>query len=309
MSIYFPYIRARQYDVIAVSNAAATMAATGKVIPLLEPVNAASKTLRLRSSTFAAEDLPVGLIMNPKVGALVGQASATKALLSDMRKAGATVTPALIVDYATHPNDLKALQQHVLPGETPLFVHYGVPASPPVGSSIQGITNATHILIEGMASGAHEKTFSPRGRVRDGFKIQPNNVSYPPRSTFSDLHLTYKNLGFNAFGDFTTVGHAHREGGGLPKAVVIHMTESMPTEIVCHHFKSTSNATTANTAGKFGEAAAKVRAYSNKNPGKLDFSDACQELLAIEAQGHFPGLASLKRLSVQHHLELMSTLV
>jgi len=309
MSVYFPYLRARQFDVIAVSNAAATMAATGKVTPILEPVNAASKALRLRASTFAAEDLPVGLIMNPKVGALVGQAAATKAILNDMRKAGATITPALIVDYATHPNELKALQQHILPGEGPLFIHYGAPASPLVASSIQGVTDATHVFIEGMTSGAHEKTFSPRGRVRDGFKIQPNNVSYPAQSTFSDLHLSYKKLGFNAFGDFATVGQAHREGGGLPKAVVIHMTESMTVEIICHHFKSTSNATKANPGGKFGEAAAKLCAYSKKNPGKLDFSDACQELLAHEAQGHFPGLGSVKRLSIQHHLELMSTLV
>lgn len=303
--VYYPYLRARMHDVIAVANAATQLAATGKILPVFEPVQVNSRTLVLRASRFASTNLPVSLIMNPQVGELVGMQNVTAQLLADMRAAGATVTPAFIVQQSTLLQEVQTfLTQH--PGQT-IYVHQGAPPSTVV-SAIQRTPSATNIFWSGAVSASYPRGFANPVLLQDAFKAQTTNASYPPRSYFGDLHLTYSQSGFSGFGDFATIGDRFRVGGGPAYAVVIHMTEDFQTQgIFCNHFLSTSNQTPANPAGKFGQAVQALIQHSLQFPGKIDFTNACQEL--IRRAGQFPGLGAVKRLSIQHHLELMCTLV
>jgi hypothetical protein len=310
MSVYYPYLRAKQYEVIAVDEATAALVQNGRIQPIFEPVRVNSKVLLKRATKFASARLSVGLVMNPQVGELVGSPAATAQFLASMRADGATVIPALIVDATTQVADLAAFAVHVAQGPA-IYVHAGVPADPRVVTMIQQATNAAHVLRDGATSAAHEQTFAQpaRKRLRDGFQAQIRNAAYPTHSFFSDLHLTYAGLGLSGFGDYATVGYMYSDSGGPAYAVAIHMTETTAQGVVCRHFLSISNTTQANPAGKFGEAVAALAAYCQQHPGVLDFSAACQQLLTHHQTGHFPGLGELKRLSIQHHLELMSRLV
>jgi hypothetical protein len=307
MATYFPYLRAKTYELSAVEHASAALVSNGKILPILEPVRVASGPIVRRAAAFGAAGLTTALVLNPQVGELYGNPSATTQILAAMQAAGATVLPALLVHARLQVAEVQAFQGAAAGGG--VVVHLDVPA-PPVVAAVKAITTATNLFLDGATSVAHQNSFAPRSLLRDGFSAQVRNSSYPATSFFTDLHLTYTTLGFAGFGDFATIGARYTEGGGPAYAVAIHVTEDRQAQgVYCNHFLSTSNATTANPGGKFGEAVAALAAYVQANPGRIDFSLACQELLRHHRHGHFPGLGDLKRLSIQHHLELMARLV
>ncbi len=305
---YYPYFRAKTYDVKAVINAASTLANNGKIVPIFEPVSDPSTTLVKHASSFGKAGLSVALVLNPQVGALIGSGAKTLKMLSDMRAAGATVIPAFAVAAGTQVGALQAFQVQFPAGA--IYVHLGVPASNV--ATLLKAASGTHVFMSNATSSAYQAGFSKSSRIllRDGFQAQVKNAAYPPQSFFCDLHHTHTQLGYNGFGDFATVGYKFTTSGGPAYAVAIHITEDFQAQgIFCNHFLSTSNQTPTDPAGKFGEAVAALARYCAQHPGKLDFSQGCKELLQHHTAGTFPGLGSVKRMAVQHHLELMSTLV
>lgn len=77
MAKYFPFLRAKQFDLKAVERAAAALVQNGDIMPILEPVRVATTNLVRRAARFAAAGLEVGLVMNPQVGELSGNPQAT----------------------------------------------------------------------------------------------------------------------------------------------------------------------------------------------------------------------------------------
>lgn len=310
-TLYYPFFRAKTYDVLAVSELAQLLAQGGKVLPIFEPVKVSSPTLISRAANFAAAKLAVGLVLNPQVGELVGSTPQTTQFLTQMRAKGATVIPVFVVTAQTTPNEVTSFRT-AHPGPV-IFVHMGMPNAAVITPMTQPTAGTTtHMFLEGTTSTHHQSLFPVGSRVllKDGFQAQARNASYPPRSFFSDLHLNHASLGFSGFGDFATVGYKFSDSGGPAYAVAIHMTEDFQTQgVFCNHFISTSNATFGNPAGKFNQAVTALAGYCQQYPGKLDFTTGCQELLAAQQNGTFPGLGPVKRMSIKHHLELMNSII
>jgi hypothetical protein len=143
--------------------------------------------------------------------------------------------------------------------------------------------------------------------LKDGFKKR-KNADYPDCEIFSELPVTYRELGATGFGDFLIVGDDYSEGGGAAYAVAIHITYHDPDDdnvvYVCH-FKSDSNSSPVDPAGKFREAVGKLAAHVNGEGNKIPKTKAIAEFLKLHDSGHFPGLGYVKKLSMQHHLEMM----
>ncbi|WP_437653087.1 sce7725 family protein [Sorangium sp. So ce1182] len=308
---YYPYLRAKTYDVKAIVNTASVLAQNGKILPIFEPVRDPSTTLLKNASSLGRAGLAVGLVLNPLVGTLIGSPNKTTKLMRDMQSAGATVVPVYSVTTTTQPQDVQAFQAQ-FSGQS-VYVHWGVPSNlNQVAAAILLAKSSTHMFLDGATSSAYQLMFPAASRVllRDGFQAKAKNAAYPNQSFFSDLHLTYGALGFAGFGDFSTIGFRFSDTGGPAYAVAIHMVEDFAKQgIFCDHFVSTSNQTPTDPAGKFGEAVAALAAYCQARPGSLDFSAACKELLQYHALGDYHGLGNVKSLSIQHHLELMATIV
>ncbi|WP_409021288.1 sce7725 family protein [Dyadobacter sp. CY261] len=83
---------------------------------------------------------------------------------------------------------------------------------------------------------------------------------------FSSDYFYYRNEGFSAFPDYLTIGTEYIEGGMLPYAVVIHLTykDKESENVRIRHFLSDNNLDTSDTAGKFGEALAKLVEFINE---------------------------------------------
>lgn len=68
------------------------------------------------------------------------------------------------------------------------------------------------------------------------------------------------------------------------------------------HFVSDSNQDVSDIGGKFSEAIHKLVTWCNQNNINTKAVEVFKDL---EARGHFPGLGTLKKLSIMNHIELI----
>nr|WP_262927848.1 sce7725 family protein [Microbacterium sp. NIBRBAC000506063] len=73
-----------------------------------------------------------------------------------------------------------------------------------------------------------------------------------------------------------------------------------------YHFKSDTNNTPVDPAGKFSEALGKLIAEVNQVDSKVIETSAVHEFRDLHARQHFPGLGYVKKLSIKHHLETLA---
>ena len=144
--------------------------------------------------------------------------------------------------------------------------------------------------------------------VRDGFKRRKNR-DHPDVELFSDLHVTYTDEDSEGFGDFLIGGDDYFETGGPAYAVAIHLTFVDPTKdsaMFIYHFKSDRSDMPTDPAGKFAEALAKLIAEVRKPGAHILRSSAVKGFLELHQSGHFPGLGTVKKLSMNHHIETLA---
>jgi len=93
----------------------------------------------------------------------------------------------------------------------------------------------------------------------------------------------------------------------LPYAVAIHLSYAdQNNKIRVRHFVSDSNDDSSDVGGKFAEALEKLIQWVNENGRE---SIAISIFRELHETGHFPGLGSLKKLSIMHHIELVLSLI
>lgn len=147
---------------------------------------------------------------------------------------------------------------------------------------------------------------SNRVMLEDRFPKRDRNVDYLNQEDefFSSDHLYYAKEGYLGFSDFSVVGKDYVESGFAPYAIAIHIvyfTEDQ-TLRVCH-FVSDTNDDIKDPAGKFSEALAKLVKW---NETKRLNTFGIQSFEAMYRNRSYPGLGSVKKLCIMHHIEMMS---
>ncbi len=140
-------------------------------------------------------------------------------------------------------------------------------------------------------------------------RLKNSEYAKNPVEQFSELHLTYRDMNLNGFGDFLIVGDSYSEGGGPAYAVAIHLTFIDPDKddvMFIYHFVSTTNDTPTDPAGKFAQALKKLIDTLDSGTSMLLESSAIKEFRDLHAKGHFPGLGYVKKLSMKHHIETLA---
>jgi hypothetical protein len=168
-----------------------------------------------------------------------------------------------------------------------------------------------HVFNNRTTSTDYQNLFSLSNRIliRDGFN-QMRNADYPEEEFFLDLHKHYQTLGFQGFGDYSIVGSPYAEKGGAAYTVAIHVTYvNANNDLLIRHFLSDRTQSAVDPGGKFLEALNKLVAFNASNPGLIFNSSAINEYINLYHQQHFPGLGFVKKLSMRHHVELMSSIV
>ena len=120
---------------------------------------------------------------------------------------------------------------------------------------------------------------------------------------FSEDHLYYQEDGYVGFADYSVVGEEYNETGFAPYAVAIHIVYfDKDDSLRVKHFVSDSNDDISDPAGKFQEALSKLVAWNETK--QLD-TVAMKEFEDLYHREAYPGLGTVKKLSIMHHLEFI----
>lgn len=307
--MYHPYFRGKQFDLIAIRDTAETLASSG-FIPIIEPVRDNLRGLErtLRAVCEAGGESVV--IVNPRHGDLAEDGEPISNLLADLIEEIDGISAGIFLHQEMSVEDALGIYE-AHDGHQPCFVHAGFQHAAQLSAAIGGnIPSMKHIFFERYCGQIYRNHFAGSDRVllRDGFERR-RNADHPEVEKFSELHLTYGDLGMQGFGDFLIVGDDYSEGGGPAYAVAIHITFINANDeniMYVHHFLSDERTTPTDPAGKFGEALDNLIAHLDSGTSQIFESSAIEQFRELHDEGHFPGLGQVKKLSMIHHVETLA---
>ncbi len=308
---YFPYLRGKQFELILLRENAELLA-ENSVVPIIEPVKSNFNALIRTVNTLEDNGVKYIIIINPQAGQSPVDSDD---ILNDLIKGEFYGFKNISIGYILHPKTRKARLTKLLKqyrDRSFTLIHYGFGEGKALSEAISKFRNIVHhIFIDGHSGKLYQKFFknnnSARVLVRDGFKQQKKNADYPPSEHFSDLHITYEDEGMDGFGDFLMVGDDYSETGGPAYAVAIHLTYlAADDDMNIYHFISDQTDSPVDPGGKFLEALEKLIIKLNRDNSLLLKTDACKEYQNLYDKQHFPGLGYVKKLSMQHHIELIA---
>jgi hypothetical protein len=308
--MYYPYFRGKQYELITLRDNVSMFGK--KIIPIIEPVKRSLSGLTKTLEVFKEKNAPFILIANPACGDLESNPSPLHTdVINVVLNGHRNWSLGCIVKANTTEEDIRSLvnlHNHVT------IVHDGCPNGKKLSDFLKQFPNISgHIFIEKECGKLYQNHFPRtdgqyRVLVRDGFKKRTNR-EHPEGEHFSDLHITYTDENMTGFGDFLIVGDEYSESGGPAYAVAIHLAyidEEKDNDMYLRHYVSDSNSTPKDPAGKFEEALEKLANDVESPKSKIFQSGAVREFLEMNKSKYYPGLGYVKKLSMQHHLELIA---
>lgn len=296
--MYFPYFRGRQYDLLALKELVQVKCLSSKVIPVIEPVKMSS-TLKSTLKAFEDNNMPVAVILNPCVGDVIG--TDLFSCITD------NAYPSILLEDVNETVINKIVSENY--SDRILFILNNCDCIEKYNDiSLEVSPKFVLHPDERMIKRAVIKQRTGGILFEDKFNKRAKNAEYLKNvdEFFSDDHLFYQDEGYVGFGDYSIIGEEYFEGGFKPYAVAIHIVyfaDDMTLRI--HHFVSDSNSDTDNVAGKFYEALSKlVEWYRKGYTGKKTY--ALNTFIDYYNKGYYPGLPTIKKLSIMHHLEIVS---
>lgn len=311
--MYYPFIRGKQFELLMLREMALKLVEWG-FVPIIEPVKENFPALKRALNTLKENNCRFILIANPSVG--------------DMKEDNATLCSEILDgelhEYQNYSVGLNLTATEPLATAQTFFKEHQMPTAIihngfSDGKGLSALIReknpslTEHVFVGQHSSTLYRKHFKGVRRVlvEDGFIVR-NNRDYPPSESFSELYLTYSEMGCDAFGDFLIVGSDFKDSGGPAYAITIHLTYADPNAdnaIAIKHYVSDQVDTPKDPAGKFLEALRKLDSDVRSKQSKILKTDAVDEYLQLYKDSHFPGLGYAKKLSMQHHIELMAHLL
>lgn len=314
--MYYPYLRAKQYELKALREFSAEHKGQNSIMPIIEPVKQQPNALNIAIEEMLANGLKFVLILNPNDGDFRHSTVHFDAWLQNENLMGNKNgwIPAFLYSKRNADDILPIIDEHNLEDTMIIFrtcmdiddeKAWHIINHP----STRYIVNSFGATVSRRLRNQLKDAGKEIIRLDDCFNSKIRNADYALETDefFSDEPFFYKTEEkLDGYSDYTTLPSEYIEGGMLPYALVIHLSYKKNEEqIYVHHFVSDSNETNSDIRGKFREAAKKVEPFYKD---KIQ-TEAVKEIIkkADEPDG-YPGLGYLKKLSVKNHLELILSL-
>lgn len=305
--MYYPFLRGKQFELILLRDIPDDF--IEYVHPIIEPVKEDFKSLERTLKTLESKNALYTLVINPISGSKPVSQDLILTFIENNELNNSSL--GYILNADSEEEELIRLLDRYEEKDFSI-IHYGYSNSKILASKIKDFRNIKrHIFIDGYAGKLYQRYFKnnniPLVLIRDGFKAQRKNSLYPENEHFSDLHITYKDEGMQGFGDFLTIGNDYSETGGPAYSVAIHLTYlNEEDDMFIYHFVSDRTDSPTDPGGKFLEALEKlISKGEEENTYIYTASKAYQEFFHLYEKQHYPGLGHVKKLSMQHHLELI----
>lgn len=314
--MYYPYLRGKQFELLALREFSAQFRNNSKIVPIIEPVKVQFNGLDTAIATLINNCLTFAMILNPQDGDF--KHVSNNDVLTYLPQL-ATNYQRWIPAYIYKDNNGSAILKHAENAHlSNLMVIFPAGADVNDDAVIQFISNDN---IKYIVSGNLNNNRSTRSRLlklgksiislEDRFNDLPRNADYAdnPDEMFSEDFAYYTDDNLDGFADYTPMAKDYAEGGMLPYAIAIHLTyQKSDDQVYVHHFVSDHNYDQSNIRGKFHEAAIKIAPFYDK--GKYAHTAAVDELIKkSSSEDGYPGLGYIKKLSLLNHLQLMNRIL
>ena len=300
--MYFPYLRGRQFELIALRELVEKGVLSSRITPIIEPVKLSS-TLVKTIESYGENSRQLAIITNPKVGSFSSDAKEEKnQKLKESLSARLKENKNILYMYLLRANSKpeKFIARYADNMGTICVDKDAVS----VYESYFSETDVKFNLIPD-ESGFRRKVRKNRVLLADKFNKQERNNDYIEidDEPFSEDHLYYAEDGYVGFADYSVVGEEYNETGFAPYAVAIHIVYfDVDESLRVKHFVSDSNDDISDPAGKFQEALSKLVKWNKEK--QLD-TMAMREFEDLYRREAYAGLGTVKKLSIMHHLELI----
>ena len=311
--MYFPYVRGRQYELLALRELIANNLIGDKIIPVVEPVKLSSTLVNMMAEFIKAEH-PIAIIRNPAVGTFLSDYQNIKVDSKeesyrrrfDEQYQNTNIIKSVIIQNGVHE----------------LLNYWGESDMVDKEDLLVIATNRDWIWLyekyfnlnpPKFALIPDESTFRRKIRhhkvlLDDKFEKQERNANYQatPDEFFSDDHIYFSEDGFVGFSDYSIIGDEYSESGFAPYAVAIHIVYFAADKTLrVKHFVSDSNEDITNPAMKFYEAVSKLAKWYRTESPDIEMTFGLKAFLEHYDNQSYPGLGTVKKLALMHHLELM----
>ncbi len=314
--MYFPYLRGKQFELLALKEICPLLEPSNKIHPIIEPVKESFQALERSLSELCCKNILPTIIVNPSVGDMAGGGTTAKKLNSFVSKFIETkqANIGFIISNDFDLSKAANILESFYTDTTPLTLIYNDETEVDRGDLKNFIAghNVLFNIIDEANPRNFQRVFDPTTKVylSDPFPKAEKNADYAKKhdALLTEEHKYYSNDGFVGFSDYLTIGKDYSESGFLPYAVAIHLTYAAKSdeEIRLRHFVSDSNDDDSNVAGKFSEALNKLVDFI---PILSFKTKAVNELEELHRREHYPGLGYIKKLSILNHLELVNKLL
>lgn len=305
--MYFPYLRCKQFELLAIREIS-SLIKEPCISPIFEPVKKSTGSFEKALDAMTEKSINFSVIINPTNGEFVSNPSGIATMLNNRLSGYANFQFAIIINQFTNLDFVTNLLNEIAFERPIALIHAGrVNDIDALRAWAENYEIKYNLHSENFPIRRYRGIIDGETKILldDKFKPQVKNADYEnnPDEFFSDDHIYFEDDGYVGFGDFLTIGDDYIESGWLPYAIAIHLTYMKENdEIWIRHFVSDSNHDTTDVAGKFGEALEKLIQFINTE--KIS-TKAADEFRSLHAEGHYPGLGSIKKLSIKHHLEIV----
>ncbi|MDX9672715.1 MULTISPECIES: sce7725 family protein [unclassified Pseudomonas] len=308
--MYYPILKGKQFELTALKELVGHIPASN-VCPILEPVNLNLAPLATTVSELTAAGITSWVVINPSQSEFVtgSGSNITASLRTHLATVGTgqgSFVPCIKIRDASDAPAIALLRSFTIP-----FVAY-----------VEGVVTPALVVdlmrASAVALNPDKTDFSvwgvlPRAVLyHDGFDKKTRNLDYGTESYYSNFHNGYRSFP-NAigFGDYTILSERLVEGGGPAFVVTLHMSYLDPfrsNQMYVRHFSSYSdNDSQSDPGGKFREALDLLISYVSTNPGNFVNTAGLQEFITLHGTRHYPGLGVVKKISIKHHIQTLSS--
>lgn len=311
--MYFPFLRGKQFELIALREIAQTISKSNNINPIIEPVKKKTSTYTKTIGILQNHNINFTIIINPIVGDLKNNMeyvcqNLMPSLYYDNFQLG------IIIDSNTNLNKISNNLNDFGLSKQPIVLILEVVNDSSLDGLIEFIKNYNikYIIIGKQIRSRRTilRTIKKENKnlitLSDPYIKQVRNKDYASEvdEFFSEEHLYFEDEGYIGYSNYLTIGHEYSDKGFSPYAVAIHLTYKKSHDIFrIHHFVSDSNDDFSDVAGKFEEALTKLIPFINdKNIQTL----ASHQFRLLHKEERYPGLGTVKKLSILHHLELVN---
>lgn len=310
--MYYPYLRGKQYELLALKELIKNNILSDNIIPIIEPVKL-SPTLIKTLYEFIDKNKKVCVILNPEVGEFEENMESENEIEIELKKEFMKMLKNNDVIIKTHIIKKDSLLKIETLEKKYNFNRCDSYVIANDGDSLKVYEKMYKDSSPMFSFIPNENRFkraiqNPRSIFENKFKKCGRNSDYADNCDefFSEDHIIYNDEGFDGFSDYSIIGSEYSEGGFAPHAIAIHILyfDSLDNNVLrVRHFVSESNEDRSNPGQKFYEALTELFHWVKEND--INKTLGLDIFLNQYQNESYHGLGIPKKLALMHHLELM----